>query len=344
MTVAAADLQFAVSHLEHPHIFGQTAGLKNAGARLRYAFDPDPQRLAGFCRLHPEARPLASFDELLRCEDVQLVASAAIPNERSALGVEVLRSGKDYFTDKAPATSLEQLEALRSAASETGRKVFVYYAERLHNDAAWCATELIENGAVGQVLQVLNLAPHRLAKATRPRWFFEKRRAGGILTDLGSHQVEQFLTYAGCTGARVNFARVANFGHPDEPHFEDFGEMSLTGEDGASFYARVDWYTPEGLPSWGDGRSFVLGSEGSLEIRKTLDPSRQSPASKLFLCDPHGEREIDCLGKTGFPFFERLAADVLDRGESAMPQEHAFLAAQLSLEAQALADGLREPA
>lgn len=338
MKVARPELYFAVTHLEHPHIFAQASGLKNAGAELRYAYDPDPRRLEGFCRANPGAAPLRSFDEVLAAQDIQLVVSAAVPNERAELGMQVLRSGKDYFTDKAPATTLEQLAALRSSVEETSRKLFVYYAERLHNDAAWRATELIAEGAVGEVLQVLNLAPHRLAKPTRPRWFFEKRRSGGILTDLGSHQVEQFLSYAGCRGAEINFARVANFGHPDEPEFEDFGELSLKGDNGASFYTRVDWYTPQGLPTWGDGRSFVLGSEGSLEVRKTIDPSRQSPASRIFLCDREGEREIDCLGATGFPFFERLVADVLERTETAMEQQHAFLAAELSLQAQALAD------
>lgn len=341
MKRAAGEFNFAASHLDHPHIFGQCAGLRSAGGTLKYAYDPDPQRLDGFCSLIPGVTKLRSFEEVLAADDIQLVASAAVPNERVALGLQVMQSGKDYFTDKAPATSLEQLESLRRGVAETGRKTFIYYAERLHNDAAWRAGELIEAGAVGRVLQVLNLAPHRLAKPTRPSWFFEKARTGGILTDLGSHQVEQFLSYADCESASVNFARVENFGHPDAPGFEDFGEFSMTGDNGASFYARVDWYTPDGLPTWGDGRSFIVGTEGSLEIRKTLDPSRQSPASLLFLTNAEGEQEIDCLGQSAFPFFERLITDVLERGESAMSQRHAFLAAELSLRAQALADQVR---
>jgi predicted dehydrogenase len=336
-----SELAFAVSHLDHPHILGQCGGLTAAGATLRYAYDPDPKRLAAFCRNAPGATPVRCFDEILSASDIQLVVSAAIPSERAEIGQQVLRSGKDYFTDKAPFTTLDQLESTRQCVAETRRKYFIYYAERLHNDAAWRAGELIEEGAVGRVLQVLNLAPHRLAKATRPRWFFEKQRYGGILTDLGSHQVEQFLSYANCRAAELNFARVENFGHPDEPEFEDFGELSMTGDNGASFYTRVDWYTPDGLPTWGDGRSFILGSEGSLEVRKTIDAARQSPASRLYLTDRRGEREIDCLGTTGFPFFQRLINDVLERSETAMEQRHGFLAAELSLRAQALADERR---
>jgi predicted dehydrogenase len=214
----------------------------------------------------------------------------------------------------------------------------VYYAERLHNDAAWRAGELIAQGAVGRVLQVLNIAPHRLAKDSRPNWFFDKARYGGILTDIGSHQVEQFLTYAACSSASINFARVENFGHPDKPGLEDFGEMSMTGDNGASFYSRVDWYTPEGLKTWGDGRTFIVGSTGSIELRKYIDVARQAPASKLFLVDGQGEHEIDCLNQTGFPFFGQLILDCMHRTETAMTQAHVFKAAQLSMQAQVLAD------
>jgi predicted dehydrogenase len=249
-----------------------------------------------------------------------------------------MESGRDYFTDKSPFTSLDQLEAVRAVVARTGQKYAVYYAERLHNDAAWHAGELIAQGAIGRVLQVLNLAPHRLSKATRPQWFFDKARYGGILTDIGSHQVEQFLTYAGCLDAQINYARVANFSHPDKPGLEDFGEMSMTGDNGASFYSRVDWYTPDGLRTWGDGRTFIVGTTGSIELRKYIDVARAAPAAKLFLVDAEQEREIDCLNHSGFPYFGQLVRDCIARTETAMTQSHVFKAAELSLGAQQLAD------
>ncbi len=217
----------------------------------------------------------------------------------------------------------------------------VYYAERLHNDAAWRAGALIEQGAVGNVVQVLNLAPHRLSKSTRPDWFFDKSRYGGILTDIGSHQVEQFLTYASCSDAKVNFARVANMANADRPGLEDFGEISLTGDNGASFYCRVDWFTPDGLRTWGDGRTFIVGTEGTLELRKYVDVGAGDvPTSKLMLVNGEGEQVMECQGTTGFPFFGRLILDSLNRTENAMTQDHAFRAAELSMRAQLIADTL----
>jgi predicted dehydrogenase len=339
--VAPGEFYFAAAYLDHGHIYGQTNGLRDAGGTLKYVYDPDSERLQKFASAYPEAIVAASFEQILADPTVQLVAAAAIPVQRAAIGIQVLEAGKDYFTDKSPFTSIEQLQAVESVVDRSGQKYAVYYAERLHNDAAWRAGELIEQGAIGRVLQVLNLAPHRLAKNTRPDWFFDKLQYGGILTDIGSHQVEQFLTYAGCDDASINFARVENFGHPDKPGLEDFGEFSLTGNNGASFYARVDWYTPEGLRTWGDGRTFIVGSDGTIELRKYIDVAGDAPSSKLLLVNGQGEQEFECLDQTGFPFFGQFILDCLNRTEHAMTQSHAFKAAKLSMSAQQLADKLR---
>ncbi len=336
--VKEGEFYFAAAYLDHGHIYGQTNGLLDAGATLKAVYDPDPAKVSEFVQRYPGVEVVSDFQTLLDDPSIQLVAAAAIPNRRATIGIEVMRAGKDYFTDKSPFTSLTQLAQARQVAAETGRKYMVYYSERLHNDAAWRAGELIAEGAIGRVLQVLNLAPHRLAKASRPEWFFDKQQYGGILTDIGSHQVEQFLTYANCRDATLNFARACNLNNPDRPGLEDFGEISLTGDNGCSFYTRVDWFTPEGLSSWGDGRTFIVGTEGSLELRKYLDIAREAPSSKLFLVNAIEEREIECLDHTGFPFFGQLIMDVIHRTENAMTQAHAFKAAELSLRAQHMAD------
>lgn len=334
----------AAAYLDHGHIYGQCNGLVAAGASLTSVFDPDPERVRAFAEAFPSVRIVESFDEILGDPRIDLVAAAAVPDQRASIGEQVLQAGKDYYTDKSPFTTLEQLDLIREVVAATEQRYFVYYAERIHNEAAWRAGELIADGAVGRVLQVLNLAPHRLSKETRPDWFFEKQRYGGILTDIGSHQVEQFLTYAGCTDASVSYARVANFGHPDKPGLEDFGECAMVGDNGAAFYTRVDWYTPEGSPVWGDGRTFVLGSEGTIEMRKYLDPARKAPASRLFLTDGEGEQEIDCQDRVGYPHFGQMILDALNRTEFAMTQDHAFKAAELSMVAQAAADAERSVA
>ncbi|WP_371193796.1 Gfo/Idh/MocA family protein [Glaciecola sp. SC05] len=329
---------FSVAYLDHGHIYGQTNGLLQAGATLRYVFDSDPKRLEDFCQKYPQAIVAERFEQILSDDSTQLVVSAAIPNLRANIGKQVMLAGKDYFTDKSPFTTLEQLSEIKQIAKTTQRLYSVYYAERLHNEAAWHAGELIKQGAIGEVIQVINIAPHRLSKEKRPDWFFDKQQYGGILTDIGSHQVEQFLTYGDVQEASINFARVANVANADKPQLEDFGEVSMTASNGVSFYARVDWFTPDGQATWGDGRSFIMGTKGTIECRKYIDIGRQAPASKVFLSDADGEHEIDCLGQSSFPFFGELILDCIHRTENSMTQAHVFKAAELSMLAQRLAD------
>ena len=342
--VAAGEFPFAVAHLEHGHVYGQVNGLLEAGATLRWVYDPDPAKVAAFQQRYPDTPVARDLDEVLGDEAVALVAAAAVPDERCALGVRVMEAGKDYFTDKAPLTTLAQLDDAKAAVARTGRKYLAYYSERIHTEAGVRAGELIADGAIGRVIQVLGLGPHRLSLPSRPAWFFDKARTGGILIDLGCHQIEQFLAYAGATDAEVVAARAENFAHPEAPGIDDFGEAMLRAPDGASSYFRVDWFTADGLPTWGDGRTVVLGTDGTIEMRKYLDLTRSDQGDHLFLVDHRGVRHWELAGQVGYPFFGQLILDCLRRTESAMTQAHVFKAAELSVRAQAWADERRAQA
>ena len=339
--VEEGEFLFGAAHLDHGHVLAQCQGLVDAGGVLKYVYDPDPAKVADFRERFPQAQPVDSLDRILDDEEIHLVAAAAVPNKRCSIGLRVIDGGKDYFTDKAPFTELEQLELARETVQATGRKYLVYYSERLHNECAWLAGEMIAQGAIGKVLHVTNIAPHRLNRETRPDWFFKKKEYGGIITDIGSHQFEQFLHYAGAKDGSVAYARVANMANPETPELEDFGEAVLQLDTGASGYTRIDWFTPDGQRAWGDGRTFALGTEGVIELRKYIDVARGSEGDLIFLTDGEGEREIRCAGKVGFPAFGKLVLDVLNRTEEYMTQEHAFKAAELCLRAQEIADRTR---
>ena len=336
--VASGEFPFAAAHLDHGHIYGQCNGLVEAGGELRWVFDPDPAKVATFIQNFPNTKVARSLDEILDDAEILLVAAAAVPSERCALGIRVMKANKDYFTDKTPLTSLDQLELARQVVHETGRKYMVYYSERLHVECAVHAGALIQDGAIGRVLQVLGLGPHRLNIASRPPWFFDKTKYGGILTDIGSHQIEQFLYFSGARDAEVMSARVENLNHPDYPEFEDFGEAMLIADNGASNYLRVDWFTPDGLNTWGDGRTIILGTDGYIELRKYTDIAHDEEGDHLYLVNNAGVEHMALAGKIGYPFFGQLILDCLHRTEHAMTQEHAFKAAELCLLAQAEAD------
>lgn len=335
--VDRGEFPFAAIALDHGHIYGQCKGLTEAGGELRYVYDPDPAKVEKFCKTFPGVEPLPSEEAVLEKSELKLIASAAIPSERGPLGLRVMDAGKDYFTDKTPFTTLAQLEAARAKVTQTGRKYMVYFSERLHVEAAVRAGQLIEQGAIGRVVQVIGLGPHRSSPQTRPDWFWSQEKTGGILTDIGSHQFEQFLHYAGTKSAKVVNAAVANYHHKDHPEFEDWGEANLVADNGATNYIRVDWLNPDGLRTWGDGRTFILGTGGYMELRKYLDVAREVEGDHIYLVDNAGEHHIRCHGEVGYPFFGQLILDCLNRTENAMTQEHAFLAAELCLQAQAMA-------
>src|ERR1043165_3900887 len=270
--VAPGQFRFAAMHLDHGHIYGQCNGLIEAGGELVGGYDPQPERGAAFRKTHPQAT--AGGDERAILEDptIRLVAAAAVPCDRGPLGCRVMEHGKDYFTDEAPLTSLEQLAQARQVVARTGRRYFVYFSERLHVECAVEAGRLIAAGAIGRPVQVLGLGPHRLGDpAKRPAGFFARARYGGILCDIGSHQIEQFLAYTGNSDATIQAAKVANYRHPEFPELEDFGDLTLIGANGATGYHRVDWLNPKGLATWGDGRTVILGTDGYIELRKYIN-------------------------------------------------------------------------
>jgi len=168
------EFRIAAVGLDHGHIYGMCNGLVEAGAELALVYDPDPAKVARFVGTYPGVKAARSEDEVLQDPAIALVAGAAVPCERGPLGLRAMAHGKDYFADKPAFVSRAQLEAARAAVAATGRKFAVYYAERLHVEAAVHAGRLIRDGAIGRVLQVIGLGPHRLNAASRPEWFFRK--------------------------------------------------------------------------------------------------------------------------------------------------------------------------
>ena len=335
--VEPGEFVIAAMALDHGHIHGMCNGLTEAGATLKWVYDPDPEKVEAFLKDFPGTKVAESEEQILEDPEVQLVAAAAVTNLRAPLGIRVLDAGKHYFTDKAPLVSLEQLADVKAAVKRSGKRYFCYFSERLHVEAAVYAGQLIKEGRIGKVIQTLGLGPHRLRAESRPDWFFEHEKYGGILCDIGSHQIEQFLYFTGAEDAEIVSARVQNVAHPEYPELEDFGDCKLIGDNGANGYFRVDWFTPDGLSTWGDGRMFILGTEGYIELRKYVNVATEESRDHVFVVDQEGEHHYNVHGKVGFPFFGEMIRDCIDGTETAMTQEHIFKAAELCVKAQMLA-------
>lgn len=329
-------VRFAAIGINHNHIFGQVEALLNAGGELVSFYAKEDDLAAPFSARYPQAPRVDDPRRILEDPGIALILSSGISNERAPLGTEVMRHGKDYMVDKPGMISLDELAEVRRVQKETGRIYSIFYSEHFTTGSTIKAGRLIDSGAIGKVVHTLGLGPHRLSAPLRPAWFFDRSAYGGILTDLASHQCEQFLFFTGATQASVTAASVANRAHPDMPGLQDFGDLSLSSP-GATGYVRVDWFTPDGLPVWGDGRIIVMGTEGYIELRKYVDIAGRDGKDHLLLVDRSGVQYIDCSSEE-LPFGRAFLNDVRDRTETAMGQAHCFKAMELALEAQAMAE------
>ncbi|MEO0743980.1 MAG: Gfo/Idh/MocA family oxidoreductase, partial [Pseudomonadota bacterium] len=329
-------LTLGVIGIDHRHIFGQLEKMQALGCTCKgWWTEGTPQPLDGFIERFPDIPRVADRRTLLDDPEIDMILLADVPVHRADRAIEAMRAGKDVMTDKPGCTTLDQLAALRACVVDTGRIWSIDFSERFEVPAVTRAAELIAEGRIGQVIQTVGLGPHRLNRATRPDWFFDEAAYGGILTDIASHQVDQFLFFTGSTDAEIVTSSVGNFANPDDPGLQDFGEIMLRSDRGQG-YIRVDWYTPGGLPTWGDGRLTILGTEGYIELRKYVDVAGRDGTDHVFLVNGDVCEHIDA-SDAPLPYFERLIHDVNTRSETAMAQAHCFKVMELALMAQAQA-------
>jgi predicted dehydrogenase len=328
-----APVRFAAVGLNHSHIYGQVELLLKHGGILAAVYASEPELVAAFTKRYPQAHVARSEQEVLDDRSIQLVASAAIANERAPLGVRVMQAGKDYLADKPGVTSLPQLAEIGRVQAQTRRIYSILYG-RLESPAMQRAIELVDAGAIGKVLQTMGTGPHRIG-ANRADWFWKKAQFGGVITDLGTHQADYFLAFTKATRADVVASQVANLHHPDRPEFEDFGDALLRSPSGTGYF-RVDWFSPGGVKTFGDSRLTIMGTDGYIEVRPQVDLAGRPGGGHLFLVDQKETRYIDARA-TPLPYGRRLLDDIANRTETAMSQAQTFLVARLVLEAQARA-------
>lgn len=326
-------IRFAAIGLDHRHIYEQVGRLLELGAHcVGYWTEGDPEPLAGFVKRFPDIPRVENRDTLINDPGIQLIVTASIPADRADIAVAAIESGKDVMSDKPGCTTLGDLQRIKDACATYDRIWSVNYSERFEVPAVQKALELVTEGRIGKVVQTQGIGPHRLNLATRPEWFYRSEAYGGILVDIASHQIDQFLMFTGSTEAQVVSSTVANYANPSHPGLQDFGEIVLRSDQGHG-YIRVDWYTPDGLPTWGDGRLQILGTEGFIELRKYVDLAGRSGSNHLFVTDQAGVEYIDCSAEP-LPYYSQLLHDIEYRTETAMRQEHCFKVMELAILAQ----------
>jgi predicted dehydrogenase len=329
--------KLGVIGIDHGHIFGMLSNMLDQGCTCdAYWTGGTAVTETKFNEVFASVEKVTDRKRILDDPDINMVLISAVPEDRAGFAIEAMRAGKDVMVDKPGCTTLAQLDQIETVQKETGRIWTVNFSERFQVPAVTRASELVQAGAIGRVIHTVGLGPHKKNLKTRPAWFFERARFGGILCDIGSHQIDQFLHFTGSSDATIAHALTQNTSMPDQPGFQDFGEIVLHSGD-AHGYVRVDWFTPDGMPTWGDGRLFIQGTEGQIELRKYTDIGRPHVTNSLFLVNGTKNELIPC-NDAGLPYFPRLCADVQDRSETAVAQSHTYTATRLAIQAQMKAD------
>jgi len=330
-------LKLGVLGIDHAHIFNMLSNMLKEGCTCDQWWSEEPtSNDAGFSEQFPQLERVTEKARIIEEPDIDMILISAIPANRAALAIAAMEAGKDVMVDKPGCTSLEQLAAIKDCVKRTGRIWTVNFSERFEVPAVVKAEELVAQGAIGRVIQTMGTGPHQQGLHRRPAWFFERDKFGGILCDIGSHQIDQFLYFTGSTTVTIAHALVENTTRPEHPEFQDFGEVVLNGDRGHG-YVRVDWFTPDALPVWGDGRLLLLGEHGYIELRKYIDVARENTGNHLYLANGSKVEHIDC-NDVELTYSGRLVADIQNRSETAVSQEHTFRTMELALRAQQQAE------
>ena len=330
-------LHLGILGIDHGHIFGMLSNMTTQGCTSALYWTDGPAVTENkFTETFPHLEKTEKR-RILEDPEIDMILISAVPADRAELAIAAMEAGKDVMVDKPGCTTLEQLARIREVQERTGCIWSVNFSERFEVRATTAASRLVSEGAIGRVVQTVNLAPHKQNLKTRPPWYFERERYGGILTDIGSHQVDQFLHFTGSTEVTIADAHVENSTRSEYPGFQDYGEMTLRGDKGHGF-VRLDWFTPDGLPTWGDGRLFILGTEGTIELRKYTDIGQPHRTNNLYYFNGSKNEYIDC-SEEELPYFPNLVRDARNRTETACPQSHAFRVMEIAISAQMKAEG-----
>ncbi|MCU1369632.1 MAG: oxidoreductase [Ilumatobacteraceae bacterium] len=324
-------IRVGVIGLDHNHGLMLAARLWQAGATIAAHHAAGPANLVAMRLLGPRARSLP-VDAIIEDPSIDLIVTAAIPSERGDIAVRALRAGKHVVADKPGVTTRKGLAAIDVALEETDRRWWVMFGERFENRAISEACRRARLGDVGRIVNVLGLGPHRMGADGRPDWFWDPEATGGILVDIGSHQADQFLTATGAGTAEVITSQVGNVSVPAHPGMQDIGQMVISG-GGAIGTHRVDYLSPKGLKTWGDGRLMIVGTEGTIEVRTNVDIAGKKGREHLIIVDAKGTHRIDC-GTAKVDWAKRLVADVADGSDTFVSADHVRAVSDLTLRAQ----------
>ncbi|MFD2671393.1 Gfo/Idh/MocA family protein [Marinicrinis sediminis] len=262
---------FAIIGCQHAHISIFIEEMLALGHVCKGIYERENHRLAEQIARKYDLPIVASLEELEQ-ESIDLIGCAAINNEKIDIMEWCEQFGKPIMIDKPAVTNRDGLKRLSALISRNQLEIGMLLTERYRPSVSTLKRRIAE-GRYGTIVHISMRKPHMLRPEDRPDWHFSKEQSGGIINDLFVHDIDLLrwlLADEICEMQAFRSKRIL----PEYPDFYDAAGLQIKMQGGGTAQLYADWHTPESCWTYGDGRIFVTGTEGTAELRLSGDPLR----------------------------------------------------------------------
>ena len=266
------EIKIAMAGLAHGHgIAFLDSALKFDGVSVVGFYDDENPLSAQEASKTFNAPVYNDLDELLQKSGANTLLTAAINSSKADIIVKAVEAGLHIISDKPLVTKMDDLNRITDALEKNKNvKLYLMLSER-YSPVLVTTKNLIDAGEIGQVVNIINMRPHRLRPQGRPAWMFDSKQYGGILNDIGVHDIDIAVWLSGCEVDKILAASVSNKRFNEFDDFDDNGEAMLRLKNGCIVFILESWLTPEKYPHHGEMKFIVHGTKGQI----TVDPQNK---------------------------------------------------------------------
>lgn len=253
--------------MAHPHIFAMINEVLNEEKDLKIVALCDPKTPEYVKKAQEKIHGVSVYNseqELYSNEKFDIVMSSAIGSDKGGIAIRALSSNKSIMFDKPLVTTTRELDIIVSLIKDNTQLKIMLWLTCRYSDSYYTVKKLIESGEIGEVVHLYFVRPHRLAPSTRPDWMFNHQMYGGIINDIGVHDLDLARWYTKSECKEILSATTSNTRFP-EYDINDNGSVFIKMENGAEAMVFENWLTPDAFPSHGDTRVSITGTKGTIE-------------------------------------------------------------------------------
>jgi predicted dehydrogenase len=288
--------------------------------------DDDPSGMKRNKAASKDLHVYDQFEEMLEKEELDVVG-VCLPYYRNAqASIAAARKGIHIVSEKPVATTLDDLEALKKAVTESKVRLTSLMNMRCF-PAYRTARKAVQDGLIGEPILLTSQKSYRFGQS-RPWFYKDMETYGGTIPWAGIHSIDYMRWTTGRDYVQAS-AWHGNLDHPDYPGFQDHAGVLFKLDNGGTAMTNLDYLRPEPAPTHGDDRLRIAGSEGVLEVL-----GAENRVSLITAADD--PRELELVEPVDF--FADFLAELAGQGEHLISQQDAFRLTEICLKARDAAE------